>query len=76
MEINSAFNSALQGVRNGMAGLNRDAAKIASKAQMEGKADPTGALVDSQVQRVQVEANAKVMSTADKMLGSLLNEKA
>ncbi|WP_127477567.1 hypothetical protein [Sulfurivermis fontis] len=76
MKITSAFNSALQGIRRGMEGLDRNAAQIASTAQLQGEASPTEPLVESKVNRLQVEASAKAMRTIDEAIGSLFDDKA
>ena len=75
MSISGVFNHAILGMQRGLAGLNRDSARLASaKAMTEG---PSAApLVDSKINALQVEANAKVVTTTDKAIGSLFNEKA
>ncbi|MEW6646055.1 MAG: hypothetical protein AB1450_02515 [Pseudomonadota bacterium] len=76
MKITSAFNSALQGIRRGMEGLDRNAAQIASAEQLQGEASPTEPLVESKVNRLQVEASAKAMRAIDEAIGSLFDDKA
>lgn len=76
MKITSAFNSALQGIRRGMEGLDRNAAQIASAEQLQGDASPTQPLVESKLNRLQVEASAKAMRTIDEAIGSLFDDKA
>lgn len=76
MKIDSTYKIALSGVQRGLAGLRRDAAQLASAKQMRGETDSVQPLVDLSQNRLQVEANVKVMRAADSMLGSLLDEKA
>ncbi|GAB4288609.1 MAG: hypothetical protein Kow0096_01110 [Thiohalomonadaceae bacterium] len=76
MKITAAFNSALQGIRRGMDGLDRNTAQIASAGQLQGEASPTEPLVESKVNRLQVEASAKAMRTIDEAIGSLFDDKA
>lgn len=75
MSISGVFNSAILGIQRGFTGLNRDASQLASaKAMTEG---PTAApLVDSKINTLQIEANAKMVSTTDQAIGSLFNDKA
>lgn len=80
MEIKSAFANGLLGVQRGMRGLDRNAAEIArvsatAPEQRQG-ADYAEALVDSKLNRTQVEASATVIRRVDETLGSLLDELA
>lgn len=76
MEINSAFSTALSGIQRGMQGLDRNAAELASVKMMEGNASPVEPLVESKVNSLQVAANAKMVSTLDETLGTLLDIRA
>lgn len=76
MKITSAFNSALQGIRRGMEGQDRNAAQIACAEQMRGDDSITQPLVESRVNLLQVEASAKAMRTIDEAIGSLFDDKA
>ncbi|PKM44244.1 MAG: hypothetical protein CVV05_10850 [Gammaproteobacteria bacterium HGW-Gammaproteobacteria-1] len=76
MKISSVFSNALQGIRRGMEGLDRNSARIASAAQMRGEDSPLQPLVESKVNRLQVEASGKVMRTIDEAVGSLFDDKA
>lgn len=76
MKITSAFSSALQGIRRGLEGLDRNAAQIASAEQMRGESSPAQPLVESKVNRLQVEASAKALRTVDEAIGSLFDDKA
>lgn len=75
MEINNAMTTAVNGIRKGMDGLDRNAAEVAraSKGQQGDIATP---LVDSRVNKLQVEANVSMVKTLDETLGSLLDVKA
>jgi hypothetical protein len=79
MTINSlapAMQSAVQGIQRGMAGLNRDAQAVASGGGSGDVGAMAGALVDSIQQKIAVEASAKMLSTVDKTLGTLVDVKA
>jgi hypothetical protein len=70
----SALDSARTGIRRGMSGLNTDAAVVASASAVSGDNDATtGALVDSLQQKLLVEASARMLSTEDQTLGTLLD---
>ncbi|SEQ32346.1 hypothetical protein SAMN05421693_12424 [Ectothiorhodospira magna] len=78
MLISAANHNALTGIHTGMQGLRAGAAEIASAGQMDGTA-PRGlaAPLVEQIQHVnQVEASVKVLQTADRMLGTLIDVKA
>jgi hypothetical protein len=73
--IPSAFQSAQLGISRGLAGLDQDAQVVANAAS--GGIDAVaGALVDSLQQRLLVEASARMLSTVDKTLGTLVDVKA
>ena len=78
MQINSALNNALLGIQKGLTEMNKNAAKVASAAAFNSgnTMDIAQPLVDIQTNRLQVEANAKVMKSVDETLGSLLDIKA
>ena len=73
-----AFASARAGIERGLSGLNRDANEIARAniGAPNGIETVTGALVDSLQQRLLVQASARMMSTADRTLGTLLDTHA
>lgn len=75
MDIKAA-NSGIATIRQGLKGLDRDAAKVAHAAASEGRESPAEPLVESRQHRLQVEAGAKVVKTADEMLGALIDELA
>jgi hypothetical protein len=74
--IPSAFQSAQQGIRSGLNGIDRDAQVVANAASGSDTDALTGALVDSLQQRIAVEASAKMLSTVDQTLGTLIDVKA
>ena len=76
MKVVSALDSTLQGICRGMAGLDRNAAQIASAEQLRGETSPSAPLVESKVNRLQVEASAKAMRIIDEAIGSLFDDKA
>jgi hypothetical protein len=75
MEINNAMGSAVNGIRRGLQGLERNAVEVAGAAKGEGS-DIAAPLVDSRVNKLQVEANVSMIKTLDETLGTLLDEKA
>jgi hypothetical protein len=81
--IPSAFQSAQLGISRGLSGLDRDARVVANgsnTSDASGVTDAsdavTGALVDSLQQRLLVEASARMLSTVDQTLGTLVDVKA
>jgi hypothetical protein len=75
--IPSALDSAQLGIRRGLSGLDRDAQVVANGSLASGDTDATvGALVDSLQQRLVVEASARMLSTVDQTLGTLIDVKA
>lgn len=78
MDINSAFNSGLQGVYAAQSGLERSAVAVAreSARPAEGSEDINTALVQSLSYQRQGEASVRVVQAADELLGTLLNERA
>ncbi len=75
MEVKSALGSAVTGIQRGMQGLDRNADEIARASGGDG-ADITESLVDSRINKLQVEASAKMVKTLDDTIGSLLDEMA
>jgi hypothetical protein len=73
--IPSAFQSAQSGIRRGVAALDQDAQVVAGDVSGDVGA-LTGALVDSLQQRVAVEASARMLSTVDQTVGTLIDVKA
>ena len=73
----SAIQNALSGINRGIAGVNQDAAIVASNGLNGGGiGDMTNALVDAQQQLLSVEASAKALSITDQTLGTLIDVKA
>ena len=72
------FSYGIIGIRNGLDGMQKAAAKIASKETTQGE-DPgelARMLVDLKTSEHQVSASAEVAKATDEMLGSLLDTKA
>jgi hypothetical protein len=70
----TALQGAQLGISRGMSGLARDEQTVAdSLSTPAGSASLTGALVDSLQQQLLVQASARMMSTADQTLGTLLD---
>ncbi len=76
MEIKSALAYGVSGIHKGMNGLAHNAAEIASEKTMTGERSVIEPLVYTKLNRLQVEASVKVISTVDEMLGTLLNRRA
>lgn len=74
--IESATSSALEGIRSGLRALDRDASRVAQAGTTRPEESPESALLDAKADKTQVQASAKVLETADAMLGSLLDVKA
>jgi hypothetical protein len=69
--------SAELGIQRGLSGLNRDARTVANGVGGSTDTDGlTGALVDSLEQKLLVEASARMLSTVDETLGTLIDVKA
>jgi hypothetical protein len=76
-DIPGALQSAQLGISRGMHGLARDEQTVAdSLATPAGTDALPGALVDSLQQKLLVEASARMMSTVDETLGTLIDIKA
>ncbi len=78
MDINSAMSTAVTGIKRGMRSVETQAANIASAKTFSHppEKDVTEPLVYMIEGKNQVEASAKVVRTADEMLGSVLDIKA
>ena len=74
--IPSAMQSAELGIQRGVSGLNRDAQVVANGSIVDDTGAAIGALVDSLEQKLAVEASARMLSTVDKTLGTLVDVKA
>ncbi|MDH5391581.1 MAG: hypothetical protein OEY11_00210 [Gammaproteobacteria bacterium] len=79
MGILAVQNSAVMGIQQGLNNLRRNASEIASADQLNqaGKeTDLVGAIVGVKQSEVQVQANAKVVSSVGEVLGTLLDTEA
>ncbi|MFL1456130.1 flagellar basal body rod C-terminal domain-containing protein [Marinobacter sp. GN3S48] len=80
--INNALGIGIQGIQDGMAGMENAARKIARGGAdgPQGTAEGAGSLVEPIVElnlyERSVEASAQVVKTADETLGTLLDIKA
>jgi hypothetical protein len=74
----SALESARSGMQRGMRGLAADAQAVAHGNVDQGNQvkDLSDALVSALVDRIQVQASARMMRTVDQTIGSLLDVKA
>jgi len=74
----SALESARTGIERGLRGLAADAQKIAhANVDRETQVpDLSDALTRSLIDRLQVQASARVMRTVDQTLGTIINVKA
>jgi hypothetical protein len=74
----NAIQNALSGINRGIAGVNQDAAIVASNGLNAGGIGDavTNALIDAQQQLLSVEASAKALSITDQTLGTLIDVKA
>ncbi len=72
------FDSGLNGIRNGLDGIQKTASKIASKDAMEATNphDLAKSMVDLKVYTHQVSASAQVVKITDQVLGAILDIKA
>ena len=85
MAVNPMLASGVNGIQNGMRGLEKTAQEIAefnldqpTQGGMEGvgldnPAEVAEVIVDLKVYQRQVQASAKVVQTADEVMGFLLN---
>lgn len=79
MGILAVQNSAVMGIQQGLTNLRRNAAEIASADQLNqagSETDLAGSIVGLKQAEVQVQANAKVVSAVDNVLGTLLDTQA
>lgn len=78
----SALQNAQRGISRGMANLSRDQEIIAAGGPSgptvlgPGSDAITGALIDAQQQKLDVEASVKALAITDQTLGTLLDIKA
>jgi len=79
MGVLSVQSEAVQGIQRGLDGLRKNAAEIASADQLNKAGQDTdlvGSLVDLQQNKIQVQASAKVVSTIDAVIGSIVDTRA
>jgi len=69
------MSNALQGIQKGLAGVDKNAAQIASadNFKSDNPASSAQALVELQNNRMQVEVSAKAMKSVNEAIGSLLD---
>jgi len=79
MGVLSIQGSAVQGIQRGLDGVRRNAAEIASAEQLNqagSETDLASEMVNLEQNKVQVQANAKVVSAVDEMLGTIIDIRA
>ncbi len=72
------LDNALVGIQRGLTEAGRAVAKIASAGQFnnDNPTDLAKAVVQLQESKLQVQASARALRTADEMMGTLLDERA
>jgi len=76
MVVNSLYSTGLQGIQRGMQGLNSNAESIAKIGMEDGPndlGDVAKEIVGLKENEMQVKASTKVLQSADRVLGSLLD---
>jgi alpha-D-ribose 1-methylphosphonate 5-triphosphate synthase subunit PhnG len=71
--LTNAFHGASATISRATAGASQDAAAIASANGMQDPSAMLAALVDARQQLLYTQAGAKMMSTANAMLGSIID---
>ena len=74
--LSGTIQSAVTTINRGVAGVNGNAAVVAANSVADGGSETLGALVDSRQQLLYTQAGAKLMETADQMLGTIINIRA
>ncbi len=74
MKVDNAMGTAVNGIKRGLEGLERNADEVARASKGEGS-DVTTPLVESKMNQRQVETNVAMVKTMDEVLGTLLDEK-
>jgi hypothetical protein len=72
----SAFQSASTTIGRAVAGASQDAAAVASSSVAQDPRAMLTALIDARQQLLYTQAGAKMMTTADEMLGSIIDVSA
>ncbi|MDA7746195.1 hypothetical protein N8878_02545 [Psychromonas sp.] len=81
MEINSAFSSGVMGLNNASQQINKSSEAIAnqplsseSTTESSSTSEPiTAEVINMKLAEIQAKASVKVITTADDMVGSLIN---
>jgi flagellar hook-associated protein FlgK len=76
MDIGGVLQTGIQGVQNGVQGMERAASEIVSASTGSGTSDIVEPMMDLKLYELSVEASAKVVKTADELLGTLLDTMA
>jgi flagellar hook-associated protein FlgK len=80
MTINSVLNTGVQGMLQSQRQINQAASEIAqvstSEAPLQTAAELTEPLINMKIEQNVFDASAKVVTTADEMLGTLLDTTA
>lgn len=80
MSIGSVLNTGIQGVQTGVRGMEQAAQEIvqagSSNSTNSGAGDFVEPIMDLKLYENSVEASAKVIKTADEMIGTLLDTMA
>lgn len=76
MNIGGVLQTGIQGVQNGVQGMERAASEIVSATTKSGASDIVEPVMDLKLYELSVEASAQVVKTADELLGTLLDTMA
>jgi flagellar hook protein FlgE len=73
---NSVLSTGVQGIQSGLNRANQAAGEIARSGTTEQNGDLAKSIVDLKSSELQVKASAKVIKTADDLLGTLIDTTA
>ena len=76
MSISGVLQTGVQGIQSGIQGMERAAGEIAQVSTSSGVNDMIEPVMDLKLYELSVEASAKVVQTADELLGTLLDTMA
>lgn len=79
MTINSVLQSGVQGVQKGIQGMEQSAKEVVAAGSVDsaaGTSDIVEPIIELKLYERSVEASAKVVKTADELLGKLLDTMA
>jgi len=76
MSISGVLQTGVQGIQSGIQGMERAASEIAQVSTNSGVNDVIEPVMDLKLYELSVEASAKVVQTADELLGTLLDTMA